>query len=50
MVVVEVLVLVKMTGLVLHGGGRGGVGGRGGGSGGGGGGGDGGRVWLVKQH
>lgn len=48
MVLVEVVVLVKVIGLVLQGGGRGGVGGcRGGG--GGGSGGDG-RVWLVKQH
>ena len=46
--VVEALVLVKMTGLVLHGGGGGGVGGRGGVGGGSGSGG--GRVWLVKQH
>lgn len=50
MVVVQVVVLVKMIGFVLHGGGgRGGIGGRGGGGSGGGDGG-GGRVWLVKQH
>ena len=48
--VVEALVLVKMTGLVLHGGGGGGVGGRGGVGVGGGSGSGGGRVWLVKQH
>lgn len=41
---VEVVVLVKMIGLVVHGGSRGGVGGHGVG------GGSGGRVWLVKQH
>lgn len=40
LVVVEVVVSVRMIGVVLHGGGRGGVGGRGGC----------GRVWLVKQH
>lgn len=51
---VEVMVLIKMTGFFLHGGGRGDVGGRGGtnGCGGGGGSGDvvGGWFWLVKQH
>lgn len=49
---VEVMVLIKMTGFFLRGGGRGDFGGRGGTDGCGGGSGDvvGGWFWLVKQH
>lgn len=47
---VEVMVLIKMTGFFLHGGCRGDFGGRGGTDGCGGSGDVGGWFWLVKQH